>query len=468
MQSLVQEKWRPAIKCVIPVLCYLVLAWLPPPQGLTALGMKGFALVAAGIVALTIQPISIALLVPLVVLLSVPLKILTMPEAMNSFMGPAFIYIFAMVCLSIAFQRSGLARRIALGVVGGSQGKPKLLLFLFTATAMLSSTVMADIPILLMLYPICMRVIKNNGCDIKGSNFAKSLLLCIATGSMLGGMGTPAGSAANPVSIQILQDYCNYSISFMEWSAIGLPIVICLVPCVWAGYAFFLPSEIDKLTGMEELAREKAQLGPMSSAEKAFIIIFTATLLLWFTDKFNGIPVQTTSILAICALSLPGVAVFNWERDHSEITWDAIMLVGGSVTLGIILTKTGVCQWFAETWLIGLVSTPAWVIYACVCLVMIWSQFPFLAPVSAVAALGPAFIAIAQMKGIPTVGIVMTTALSTATIVLAPAQVFYIIVNRSRLLTIKDAWKGGFLTTFAQLGLVLFFMFTIGRGLGFV
>lgn len=464
----IDERYKPAINCLIPVAIFIILDALPPPTGLSAQGMRGFALVTAGIVALTIQPIAIALLVPLVVLLAVPFRILTMAEAMNSFMGPAFIYIFGMVCISIAFQNSGLARRIALNVVTHSHGNPKRLLFLFTATAMLSSTIMADIPILLMLYPICMRVIENNGCNHKNSKFAKSLLLCIATGSMLGGMGTPAGSACNPVAIQILEEYCNYHISFMEWSAVGLPIVILLVPCVWAGYAFLLPSEISHLEGIETLRAEKKALGKFSHSEKWFLFIFSITLLLWFTDKYNGIPPQTTSIIALCALALPGIKIFEWARDSKEIGWDAIMLVGGSVTLGIILSKTGVCQWFAENCLAGLIYTPLWIIYGCIIFIMIFSQFPFLAPVSAIAALAPAFIAIANMKGINPVGLVMAASLSTATIVLAPAQVFFIIVNRSRLLNIVDAWRGGFITIFAQAAIVMLCLFTIGKYLRFV
>lgn len=463
-----RQNQKSLIRIIIPVLVYIFIVILPTPAGLTALGQRAFALVAAGIVAFSIQPISITISVPLFVLLGVPAGIFNLKDAMTSFMGPAFIFVFAMVCIALAFEKSGLTKRIALFVVSKSGGNPKKLLFLFIATAVLCSSVMADIPVLCMLYPICQQIIEKNGCNVKGSNFAQSLLLGIGSGCFLGGMGTPAGSAANPTSIQILQDSTGLSISFMDWACVGMPIVVLLIPVIWFCLIITLPSEISHLEGIEELKKERASLGSLTSKEIIFLVVFLFTLLLWFTDKINGIPVAVSSMICVAVLALPGIDIFSWKRDGAEMNWDAVMLVGGATSFGAMLTTTGVIGWFAQEYLVSLVGLPLFMLLLCICVIMILSQFPIPAGAGAVATLAPAFLAVAQMKGIDPAGILLVVALAQAAPILSPAVCFYPIINAGGLLNVNSALKSGFLIAIGETGLILLSMATFGRMLGFI
>lgn len=455
-------------RAALPLVVYLALTLLPTPEGLTPTAQRAFALVVSGILAFSIQPIDIAISVPLFVLLAVPAGIFTMSEAMSSFMGPAFIFVFAMICLAIAFEKSGLTRRIALFIVSRSGGSPKRLLFLFIATAAMCSSVLADIPVLVMLFPICLEIIKRNDCNVRGSNFAQSLLLGIGSGCFLGGMATPAGSAANPTSIQILQQTTGLHISFMEWSAIGLPIILLLIPCIWLSFVILMPSEIKHLKGMETFDDDMKKLGKISRKEKLFLIVFGITLVLWFTDRFHGVPTQVISMISVAVLALPGVDIFNWRRDCQSVNWDAIMLVGGATSFGAMLTKTGVISWFAHEYLMVFSSFPLVLLFICICVVMILSQFPIPAGAGAVATLAPAFLAVAEIGGFNPVGVVMVVALSQAAPILSPAVCFYPIINSTGLLSVSNAWKTGFFISIAEIALILLSMFTVGRMLNFL
>lgn len=455
-------------RTAIPIIAYLILTLLPTPEGLTPVAQRAFALVVAGILTFSLQPIDITISVPLFVLLAVPAGILTMGEAMSSFMGPAFIFVFAMVCLAISFEKSGLTRRIALFIVSKSGGSPKRLLFLFIATAALCSTVLADIPVLVMLFPICLEIIKKNDCNVRGSNFAQSLLLGIGSGCFLGGMATPAGSAANPTSIQILQQATGIHISFMEWAAIGMPIVLVLIPCLWLSFILFLPSEIPHLKGMEHFKEDMKALGKLSRKEKLFLIIFGITIALWFTDRIHGVSTQVISMVSVAILSLPGIEVFNWRRDSSDVNWDPIMLVGGATAFGAMLTKTGVISWFAHEYLMAFSSLPLVVLFACICLVMIFSQFPIPAGAGAVATLAPAFLAVAEMGNFNPAGVILVVALAEAAPILSPAICFYPIINSTGLIKITSAWKTGAMVVVVEIILILIAMFTVGKMLNFV
>ncbi len=453
---------------LLPIIVFACILGIPTPDTLSATGQKALALVVMGILFFSFSPISLTILVPLIVLLQVPLHISTINEAMIPFTGPVFIYILSMLCLAVCFENSGLTKRIALFAAIHSHGNPKKLLFRFITVAALSSTLVADIPVLVMLVPICLAIIEKNGINATQSNFAQALLIGIASGCFIGGMGTPAGSAANPLTQQILASTCSIRLSFMEWSLIGIPAVVLLIPCLYFSLTFFLPPELSKIAGMEEMRKEYDELGQLSRKEKSFLIIFGLTVVLWFTDRIHNIPVQLISLVSVAIFSLPWLSIFNWQRDHARINWDVIMLVGGAASFGEIVSKTGVAAWFAQEWLAPLVHLPILLLFACIVLIMIFSQFPFPATVGAVAAIAPALIVIAQTKGINPAGVLLTMALGGAAPILSPAICFYPIINATGVIRYPNVWKGGVLACLAEVIVIVAIMFTLGKMLGFM
>lgn len=165
-----------------------------------------------------------------------------------------------------------------------------------------------------MLLPVCLSIIEMNGIEVRKSNFAQALLIGIASECFIGGMGTPAGSAANPVTQQILFQNCGISLSFMEWSAVGIPCVLLLIPCLYFSLTTFLPCEISKVAGIDVMRREYAGLGPLSGKEKLFLLIFGLTIIGWFTDRLHNLPVHLISLACVAVFSLPQIAVFDWRK----------------------------------------------------------------------------------------------------------------------------------------------------------
>ena len=66
---------------------------------------------------------------------------------MAHFATPTVFFVFAMFCISIAFQNSGLNRRVVLWTSLRSRGNPSRLLFFLMMVSALLSTFLADIPV---------------------------------------------------------------------------------------------------------------------------------------------------------------------------------------------------------------------------------------------------------------------------------------------------------------------------------
>ena len=56
------------------------------------------------------------------------------------------------------------------------------------------------------------------------------LLLAIAYGCSIGGMGTPIGTPPNVVFMGIYEEATGNTVSFLEWMSWALPIVVVLLP----------------------------------------------------------------------------------------------------------------------------------------------------------------------------------------------------------------------------------------------
>lgn len=453
---------------LLPFIIYLAIVLLPTPEGLSVQGQKAIALMAAAVFVWIAEPIAVTLSTPFFVLLQVPLGLCNLPDAMQSFTGPLFIFLFIMFCLAAAMKNSGFTHRIALYATLKANGSPKRLIVFFVFLSSFVSTIVADMPVAVMLLPVCLAVLEKNEVDIKGSNFGSSLLIGVAMASLLGGIGTPAGSAMNMLVIQLLSNNANMNISFMEWSALGMPMVILLTPVIAWACCYLVPSEIKELKGMEEIKKEYEALGPLTPKEIKFFVIFGINIILWYTDKLHHIPMQVISMIAVAAFALPGIDIFNWKRDGKDINWDPIMLVGGSVGLATTLWKTGAASYISDNFLGIFASMPLVVLLAVLAVFTMVIQLLVPASSAVVAVLGAPLLALAVKQGLPPASLVVALGICSSASMLTPINPNYLILCKSGYARVKDMYTLGIPVCIAWVIVLVVVMYVIGRPLGFI
>lgn len=453
---------------VLPFVLYIGICMLPSPEGLSVMGQKSIALMAAAIAVWLLEPIAVSFSAPLFVLLQVPLGLCTMPAAVSNFASPLFIFIFILFCLAIAMENSGLTHRLALYATIRSKGSPTRLIVFFICLSSLASTVVADIPVCAMLLPVSLAILQRNNVDIRGSNFGSALLIGVGIGSLIGGIGTPAGSAMNMLVIQLLSTNAHIDISFLEWSLIGMPMVILLTPCICLVICKLLPGEIVELRGMDEAYREYEALGPLSSKEIRFLVIFGINILLWYTDKLHHMPMQVSAMICVAVLALPGVDILDWKRDRERVNWDAIMLVGGSVAVATGMYQAGAAAWIAENVMGGFTSMPVLVLITVICIFTMIIQLLIPTSSAVVAVMGPPLLALAVAKGINPAALVIPLGICSSACMLTPINANYLIMCKFGYTRIKDMYIVGvplcILWAIVLLGVMRF----IGAPLGFM
>ena len=123
------------------------------------------------------------------------------------------------------------------------------------------------------------------------TNFSLCLLLGIAYAANVGGMGTLIGTPPNLIFAGQFGERFPAAppITFATWSAVALPIVLFLIPAMWAMFVWVLtplPSAQSLgASGTDVIRTELARLGVMSTGERWIRRVVVVTALLWIFRK---------------------------------------------------------------------------------------------------------------------------------------------------------------------------------------
>ncbi len=273
--------------------------------------------------------------------------------------------------LSLAMERWGLHRRIALKTLSLAGPRPDRMIAGFMLTTAGLSMWVSNTATTIMMLPIALSVIElvsdtdHDAATIPQKkelrHFALALLLGIAYAASIGGMGSLIGTPPNLFLASFVRERYGVEISFVQWLAFGVPLVILFLPVAWWLLTHWLfPLGRLRLEGGEELVRrEYARLGPITRAEKMTLAVFLIAGTGWITrpllsqvslfglQPLAGLSDAGIAVLAALALFvLPvdarrGVFVMDWDT-AKRLPWGILLLFGGGLSLAWALDHNGV------------------------------------------------------------------------------------------------------------------------------
>jgi len=357
------------IICLIlgPLLFILTLKYFHP-EGLSEAGRGVLAttLWVAVWWILEVVPIAVTALLPIILF---PLTgALALADTTASY-GHKYVFLYiGGFMLAIAIERWNLHKRIALTVISliGANVKSIILGFM-VATAFLSMWI-SNTATSVMMLPIGMAIIsqlKDNPDTVEDENmiFGKALMLAIAYSASIGGIATLIGTPPNLVFAGVIEEIYHIEISFSQWIVVGLPISILMLFICWkylTEYAFQFKQNTFP-GGKKEIRKLLRNLGGISYAEKAVLIVFVLTALAWITRSFVLTPLLSkigiTGLDDTIIAMIAGVSLFllpanrensrpilNWE-EAVKLPWGILLLFGGGLALAAGFKSSGLAEW---------------------------------------------------------------------------------------------------------------------------
>ena len=144
------------------------------------------------------------------------------------------------------------------------------------------------------------------------STFAKAVMIAIPIASLIGGVGTPAGSSVNILGLGFIEKFGGVRVPFVHWMAIGMPMVVILIPIAAQVILWCYPPEQERLTERRLPRRARARWARFRPGEWKVVAILAAMLALWIASSWvRTIDVVIVAVLGGAAMFLPGMRVFD-------------------------------------------------------------------------------------------------------------------------------------------------------------
>lgn len=359
-----RQNWAGLLGAI--ALAGLILA-IPQPAGLSAPGQRLAAVFAGAIVLWVTEALPIGVTALIVLLLQPLLGIEVLGTAFHAFASPVFFFVLAMLLLAQAVIGSKLDRRFAYWLLdrAGTESRRVVIALICGAAAL--STIMSDVPACAIFMAIGMGVLTRSGVSPGESNFGKAVMVGIPIGSLIGGVATPAGSSINVLGMHFIEEYGGVTLTFLDWTMLGVPMVLMLVPIAcWVILQVF-PPEQEHIVGHDAIAAEHAALGPLTLVERKAIALVGTMLVLWVLGTWEPrLNVVVVALAGAIAIFLPGMRLLRWREAERGIAWETLLMIGGVTSIGSASVETGLAEWVVHGSLGGLQAWPTAAVIAAI------------------------------------------------------------------------------------------------------
>ena len=295
--------------------------------------------------------------------------------------------------MSKAMESNGAHRRIAVALVRGAGrlggDSPRVVILGFMVASGFLSMWISNTATTLMLLPVALAVISGS----QDRRIAVPLLLGLAYAANIGGIGTPIGTPPNVIFMGAIDTLPSTTepFGFVRWMAIGVPVVVIMIPLAWIWLTRRVPSDASfSLPAPERWTRPQITV----------VLVFGLAAFLWITQKyptftipgleatrtggwtgliywFSGGVVDarlsgsaTVAILIVLLMFLTptggGGRLLVWD-DARRIPWGILLLFGGGIALARAFQATELSEVIANQ-LSLLRSVPIPVVIIVICL----------------------------------------------------------------------------------------------------
>ena len=436
---------------------FAVLLGLQGPNDLSPEGYKVLCLfiLCVSLWSTNLIPLSIT---SLLAIASVPLLgIMDASQAYSYFGNKAVFFILGVFILSAAMIACGLSTRISIWIMEHWSGTPGQLVTSIYCFAAFSSCFMSEHAVAVILFPVIHEIAQSLNLKRDNSVFGKSMYFAMAWGCIIGGAMTVLGGGRVLLGVEMLEKATagQQTLGILQYTKLSFPLVILLLAGGWVALKVLFPSDIQNIDRARKALKQKATvMGKLTFQEKGIALVMGATLFCWFGygDQLGVANIAIISIVLLFVLNL-----ITWKMVEAHINWAIVLMYGGAICLGEVMSESGAALWLAEQIFSGLIESS--IVFLLVIALLSTLFTTFMSNSAVIAILLPTAISMSPAYGI-------SPALATMTVILPSNFAFILpiatpasaLAYSSRFLNLKEMiWSGSILSL---MGLV-FYLFLL-------
>ena len=275
-------------------------------------------------------------------------------DALAPFFHPIIALFFGGFLMAEAMRRTGLDHLAAISIIARAGRSPRTLFAAMIGVSAFLSMWMSNTAAAAVMLPIALAVT----APMDSPGYRRALVLGIAYAATVGGVGSAIGTPANPLAIAFLDDFAGRDVSFVEWFAVGLPMVVIFLPIMGAYLWWRMGASPDgeRFGEVRRVARAgMVEAGRPNRDQLIVIGVFLGVIALWLTESWHGLETGIVALAGAIVLALLGKVT---QDDLGRISWASLLTFGGGLALGLFLLESGTSDWIAVQ-LGGLAAVPA-------------------------------------------------------------------------------------------------------------
>jgi L-tartrate/succinate antiporter len=340
----------------LPLAAGLLLALLPAPAGLTRGAWVFFALFVAVVLAMITEPLPAGAVGLLGVTLASLLGLVgssandSIKWALSGFADPTVWLIFGAFVFAIGYEKTGLGRRIALGLVKRLGGRT---LGLGYAIALTDLALAPFTPSNTgrsggIIFPIVRGLPELYGSAPGPSARrigAYLMWTAFATTAVTSSMFLTA-LAPNPLALSFARKATGLAPTWMEWCVGFLPVGLLLLALTPLLTYLLYPPEIKVSREVPVWAgQELARMGPLSRPEITMALLVLVALALWI---FGGDRIHATQTVLLVLGLLLVTRVVEWnDLLAARPAWNVLVWFATLLSMADGLARVGFLAWVA-------------------------------------------------------------------------------------------------------------------------
>ncbi len=304
------------------------------------------------------RPVHIAVTALVPIFVNALFNLVPMQHVISQYFSEIIVLLLGADIMCLSWTATGLDKRLSLKVlcILGSSLKQQIAVWL-TVSALLS-IILPNAVVCALLVPVAISMLRFVGeGSVRSSKIAVPVLLAIAWGAGIGGVGSPLGGAANLVAVNYLEKLSGREFMYVDWFLRFLPFLFLLI-VINLVFLLGMPMPVKQLPGSRDYFQGLYRdLGRMGRAEKLSLAMFViATLMAFIRPLYVSLlpglkPAYVFISFAVLCFLLrndEGKPLLRWEEAEKEIMWGVLILFAGGLALGDMVTRTGAAVKLAQ------------------------------------------------------------------------------------------------------------------------
>ena len=273
--------------------------------------------------------------------------IMNASEVYSFFGNKAVFFILGVFILSAAMIACGLSARLSIWVIDNWGANPSRLLMAIYFLSAFSSCFMSEHAVAAMMFPIVLEIVNTLGLRKEDSVFGKGMFFALAWGCIIGGTATVFGGGRVLLGVEILEKTThNASIGILEYTKLSFPLVFILFICGWVVLKLFFSPDITDIEPVHQVLQKKLKsMGAVTIKEKGIACVMILTLIAWFCFS-EDIGIANIALISIVLLFV--LNLINWRMVEEHVNWSIILMYGGAICLGEVMSQSGAALWLAK------------------------------------------------------------------------------------------------------------------------